>query len=63
MLATDTAGKSASCNVDITVIRDAAPVFINPNNYYKQIKETEAFNGSTPIFTVTANDPDQKVGT
>lgn len=62
MLATDTAGKSASCNVDITVIRDAAPVF-SPASYYKQIPETEAVNGPTPIIIVTANDPDKKVGT
>jgi len=62
VLATDTAGKSASCNVDIIVIRDATPVF-SPTSYYKQIPETEAFNGSTPIIIVTANDPDKKVGT
>jgi hypothetical protein len=62
VLATDTAGKSASCNVDITVIRDAAPVF-SPTSYYKQIPETEAVNGPTPFIIVTANDPDKKVGT
>ncbi|VDH99244.1 protocadherin Fat 4, partial [Mytilus galloprovincialis] len=60
VIATDTGGSTASCGVNINVIRDAAPTFI-PTSYYLQIDETSPVNKQNPpLLVVTATDSDRK---
>lgn len=59
VISTDGGGKTGTAAIVVTVDRNDAPSFINPQSYNTDV--SEAIGVMQPILTVRASDPDPVV--